>query len=145
MPDVRSRYARFTNAPTDVRMLRYMDERYGLFTTKTTHVHLERQKLRKMITKQVVLSALLFVIIIHYSLKSMSKFLWLYDALFVGETEDSVNTTDTPYKMYGDNQYNFMIYKTSQMVFSLNYIPEKCIQMTFCIITKATKCISRIS
>ena len=36
MPDVRSRYARFTIAPIYVRMLRYMDECYGLFTTKTT-------------------------------------------------------------------------------------------------------------
>ena len=48
MPDVRSRYARFTIAPIDVRMLRYMDEHYGLFMEKTTHVHLESQKLRQM-------------------------------------------------------------------------------------------------
>ena len=103
MPDVRSRYARFTIAPIYVRMLRYMDECYGLFTTKANHFHLERQKLRKMVTNPVALSVLLFVTIFHYSLENMSKFLWFYDASFVGEMEDSINTTDTPYKMHGDN------------------------------------------
>ena len=56
MPDVRSRYARFTIAPIDVRMLRYMDECYGLFTAKINHLHLEMQNLSKMVTKRVVLS-----------------------------------------------------------------------------------------
>ena len=44
MPDVRSRYDRFMIAPIYVRMLRYMDECYGLFTTKANHFHLERQQ-----------------------------------------------------------------------------------------------------
>ena len=58
MSDIRSRYARFTIAAIDVRMLRYMAECYGLFTTKINHFHLERQKLRKMVMKRVVFSAL---------------------------------------------------------------------------------------
>ena len=80
MPDVRSRYARFTIAPIDVRMLRYMDERYGLFTTKINHIDLERQELRKLAMKRVVLSTLLFVIIFHHFLEYMSKFFWFSDA-----------------------------------------------------------------
>ena len=68
MPDVRSRYDRFTIAPIYVRMLRYMDECYGLFTTKNNHFHLERQKLRKMVTNRVVSSALF--ICNHFSLFS---------------------------------------------------------------------------
>ena len=79
MSDVRSRYARFTIAPIDVRMLRYMDGCYGLFMAKINHLHLEMQKLRKMVTKRVVLSALLFITIFHYSLESISKFLRFYD------------------------------------------------------------------
>ena len=84
-------------------MLRYMDECYGLFTTKNNHFHLERHKLRQMVTNRDVLSVLLFVTIFHYSLENMSKFPRLYDAQFVGEIEDSINTTDTPYEMHGDN------------------------------------------
>ena len=74
IPDLRSQYARFTIAPIYVRMLRYMDECYGLFTTKTDHFHLERQKLRKMVTNRVALSVLLFVTIFRYSLENTSKF-----------------------------------------------------------------------
>ena len=80
MLDVRSRYARFTIAPIYVRMLRYMDECYGLFTTKNNHFHMDRQKLRRMVTNRVALRVLLFVTIFHYSLENMSKFLWFYDA-----------------------------------------------------------------
>ena len=145
MPDVRSRYARFTIAPTYVRMLRYMDECYGLFTTKTNHFLLERHKLRQMVTNRDVLSVLLFVTIFHYSLENMSKFPRLYDVQFVGEIEDSINTTDTPYKMHGDNWYNFMTYKTCHTMFFLPYIPKKCIWIAFCIITRAKNCISGIS
>ena len=112
---------------------------------KTNHFHLERQKLRKMVTQRVVLSALLFVTIFYYSLENTSKFLWFYDAQFVGERGDSVNTTDTPYKMYGDNWYNFMIYKTCQTMCFLHYIPEKCTLMACCIITRSKKCIYWIS
>ena len=39
---------------------------------------------------------LLFVIKIHCSLENMSKFLWFYDAKFVGEMGDSVNTHGCP-------------------------------------------------
>ena len=56
-----------------------MDECYGLFTAKISHLHLEMQKLRKMVTKRIVLSAILFVTIFHYSLENMSKFFWFYD------------------------------------------------------------------
>ena len=56
-----------------------MDECYGSFTAKINHIHLEMQKLRKMVTKRVVLSALLFVTTFHYSLENMSKFIWSYD------------------------------------------------------------------
>ena len=87
----------------DLRSLQFMYECYGLFTTKANHFNLEKQKLRKMVTNPVALSVLLFVTIFHYSLENMSKFLWFYDASFVGEMEDSINTTDTPYKMHGDN------------------------------------------
>ena len=80
MPDVRSRYARFTIALTYVRMLRYVDECYGLFTTKNNHFHLEKHKLRQMVKNRVLLSVLLFATIFHYSLENMSKFPGLYDA-----------------------------------------------------------------
>ena len=125
MHDVRSRYARFTITPTYVRMLRYMDECYGLFTTKANHFHLERHKLRQMVTNRDVLSVLLFVTIFHYSLENMSKFSRLYDAQFVGEIEDSINTTDTPYKMHADNWYNFMTYKTCHSMFYLALYTRK--------------------
>ena len=119
MPDVWSRYARFTIAPTYVRMLRYMDECYGLFTTKNNHLHFERHKLRQMVMNRDVLSVLLFVTIFHYSLENMSKFPRLYNAQFVREIEDSINTTDTPYKMQRNNWYNFMTYKTCHTMFFL--------------------------
>ena len=77
-----------------------------------------------MVTNRDVLSVLLFVTIFHYSLENMSKFPRLYDAQFVGEIEDSINTTDTPYKMHGNNLYNFMTYKTCHTMFFLPYIPE---------------------
>ena len=145
MPDVRSRYARFMISPTYVRMLRYMDECYGLFTTNNNHFHLERHKLRQMVMNRDVLSVLLFVTIFLYSLENMSKFPRLYDAQFVWEIEESINTTDTPYKMHDDNWYNFMTYKTCHTMFYLPNILEKCIWIAFCIITRAKNCISGIS
>ena len=124
MPDVRSRYARFTIVLTYVWMLRYMDECYGLFTTKTNHFYLERHTLRQMVTNRDALSVLLFVTIFHYSLENMSKFPGLYDAQFVGEIEDLIKTTDTPYKMHGENWYNFMTYKICHTMFSCPTYPK---------------------
>ena len=105
-----------------------MDECYGLFTTKTNHFHFDRYKLRQMVTNRDVLSVLLFVSIFHYSLENMGKFPRLYDAEFAGEIEDSINTTDTPYKMHGDNWYNFMTYKTSHTIFSCPTYPKNVLE-----------------